>query len=168
MARFTIKAFAEAIGLGTSRDGVVHAGIVLKTMNNRGLAPVVGKIHPPTGRPALVYDLDQKVARAIGVKSSQKRPPKPQKNEYDVWQVMRMMNEIRESMGLRHMNYDHFTRRLSSLRDNHKGSNNPYQAIRRKGCTRVFSPRSAFLISRKIAPMQFNLHEDARSWAEVA
>jgi len=168
MARFTIKAFAEAIGLGTSRDRIIHAGIVLKTMNEKGLAEVVGKVQGSNGRPALVYDLDQKVARAIGVKSSQKRLSRPNKNEYDIWQVMRMMNEIRESMGLRHMNYDHFSKRLKSLRDNHRGPNNPYQEVRRKGCTRVFSSRSAFLISRKIAPMRLNLHEYDQSWAAVA
>lgn len=158
MARFTVKSFAQALGLKDSRESFTNAGIILKTFSQKGLATVVGKVKPQNGRPPLVYQLDQDVAAAIGVKPN--KPSRP--TQYDIWEVLEMTNKIRSSMGLDSMSYDHFTRRLRELRDGHKGGNNPYQASfrgGRNGCTRVFDDRSARFISRNIAPMTVSAHD---------
>lgn len=155
MARFTIKQFAKSLRLGTTRDRITHAGIILKTLSERGKAPVVGKIKGKTGRPALVYDLDDNIADSLGIKAAARRAKFTE--GLDVWEVLALVNKTRESKGLEYMFYDDFVIKLRNLRDGHKGGNNPYEAMSlggARGCTRIFSKRSAFLICRKISAMK--------------
>lgn len=152
MARFTIKQFAKSLGLKDDREGITHASITLKTLHQRGLAPVVDKVKPHVGRPALVYDLDQNVAESLGIKAEARRTKVTE--GLDVWEVLALVNKIRESKGLEYMFYDDFVTKLRGLRDGYEGKNNPYRAAAMKGSTRVFSKRSAFLIGRKIAAMK--------------
>lgn len=64
MARYTNREFTEAVGLGSDRDAVIRSGIILKTLCGIGLAKEVGKKQGGTGRPAIVYDVDDLVVRA--------------------------------------------------------------------------------------------------------
>lgn len=157
MARFTIMEFAKALGLGTTRDKVTHAGVILKTLSKKGLAPVVGKTKPHTGRPAHVYDVDNDVIGSLGLKSPKNRVfravPEECACELTTWKVLEMTNLIRAEKNLPEMNYDDFAWRLRKLAGEHKGRNNPYLAHSKIGCMRIFSKRSAFLISRKISAM---------------
>jgi hypothetical protein len=57
MARYTIREFTEAVGLGTDRDSVTRSGIILKALCGLGIAKETGtKKHGP-GRPPAVYDV---------------------------------------------------------------------------------------------------------------
>lgn len=64
MARYTNREFTEAVGLGSDRDAVIRSGIILKTLCGIGLAKEVGKRQGGTGRPAIVYDVDDLVVQA--------------------------------------------------------------------------------------------------------
>lgn len=64
MARYTNREFTEAVGLGSDRDAVIRSGIILKTLCGIGLAKEVGKKQGGTGRPAIVYDVDDLVVQA--------------------------------------------------------------------------------------------------------
>lgn len=64
MARYTNREFTEVVGLGNDRDAVIRSGIILKTLCGIGLAKEVGKKQGGTGRPALVYEVDDLVVEA--------------------------------------------------------------------------------------------------------
>lgn len=66
MARYTIKEFTEAVGLGTDRDSVTRSGIILKALCGLGIAKETGtKKHGP-GRPAAVYEVPDPIVIPLG------------------------------------------------------------------------------------------------------
>lgn len=67
MARYTIKEFTEAVGLGTDRDSVTRSGIILKALCGLGIAKETGtKKHGP-GRPAAVYEVPDPIVIPLGM-----------------------------------------------------------------------------------------------------
>ncbi len=144
--KLTIRDFANALGLGTSRDKITHAGIILKTISEKGLAPIVGKIPGDNGRPPLVYDLDPKVAAVLGIKETDVR-----QLDYKASEVLKMTNRIRKSLGLKPLGWHVFRMKLQRLRKSHKGKNNPYKEKHTRGKARFFSPHSAFIISGELS-----------------
>jgi hypothetical protein len=67
MARYTIKEFTEAVGLGTDRDSVTRSGIILKALCGLGIAKETGtKKHGP-GRPAAVYEVPDPIVIPLGL-----------------------------------------------------------------------------------------------------
>lgn len=70
MARYTIREFTEAVGLGTDRDSVTRSGIILKALCGLGLAKETGtKKHGP-GRPAAVYEVQDPIVIPLVKKES--------------------------------------------------------------------------------------------------
>lgn len=66
MARYTIREFTEAVGLGTDRDSVTRSGIILKALCGLGIAKETGtKKHGP-GRPAAVYEVPDPIVIPLG------------------------------------------------------------------------------------------------------
>lgn len=68
MARYTIKEFTEAVGLGQDRDSVTRSGIILKALCGLGIAKETGtKKHGP-GRPAALYEVPDPIVIPLGAK----------------------------------------------------------------------------------------------------
>lgn len=66
MARYTIKEFTEAVGLGKDRDSVTRSGIILKALCGLGIAKETGtKKHGP-GRPAALYEVPDPIVIPLG------------------------------------------------------------------------------------------------------
>jgi hypothetical protein len=61
MARYTIREFTEAVGLGKDRDSVTRSGIILKALCGLGIAKEVGKKHGSNGRPAVLYEVQDPI-----------------------------------------------------------------------------------------------------------
>ena len=57
MARYTIREFTDAIGLGKDRDSVTRSGIILKALCGLGIAKESGLKQGTTGRPSVVYEV---------------------------------------------------------------------------------------------------------------
>lgn len=57
MARYTIREFTEAVGLGKDRDSVIRSGIILKALCGLGVAKETGTRKQGNGRPAAVYEV---------------------------------------------------------------------------------------------------------------
>jgi hypothetical protein len=70
MARYTIREFTEAVGLGKDRDSVTRSGIILKALCGLGIAKEVGKKHGSNGRPAVVYDVQNPIVIPLGTQNT--------------------------------------------------------------------------------------------------
>lgn len=70
MARYTIREFTEAVGLGKDRDSVTRSGIILKALCGLGVAKEVGKKHGSNGRPAVVYEVQDPIVIPLVSQSS--------------------------------------------------------------------------------------------------
>lgn len=69
MARYTIREFTEAVGLGKDRDSVTRSGIILKALCNLGIAKEVGTKRVSKGRPAALYEVPDPIVIPLGVAS---------------------------------------------------------------------------------------------------
>lgn len=67
MARYTIREFTEVVGLGKDMDSVMRSGIILKMLCGLGLAKEAGKKQGGTGRPAVVYDVQEPIVIPTGL-----------------------------------------------------------------------------------------------------
>jgi len=70
MARYTIREFTEAVGLGKDRDSVTRSGIILKALCGLGIAKEVGKKHGSNGRPAVVYEVQDPIVIPLGAQNT--------------------------------------------------------------------------------------------------
>lgn len=66
MARYTLREFATVVGLKTDQDGTIRSGIILKALCGLGLAKEVGKKQGSTGRPAVVYEVQDPIVIPLG------------------------------------------------------------------------------------------------------
>lgn len=67
MARYTIREFTEAVGLGKDRDSVTRSGIILKALCGLGIAKEVGRKSVGNGRPATLYEVPDPIVIPLGV-----------------------------------------------------------------------------------------------------
>lgn len=67
MARYTIREFTEVVGLGKDMDSMMRSGIILKMLCGLGLAREAGKKQGGTGRPAVVYDVQEPIVIPVGL-----------------------------------------------------------------------------------------------------
>jgi len=70
MARYTIREFTEAVGLGKDRDSVTRSGIILKALCGLGIAKEVGRKNIGNGRPATLYEVQDPIVIPLGVQSA--------------------------------------------------------------------------------------------------
>lgn len=61
MARYTIREFTDAIGLGKDRDSVTRSGIILKALCGLGIARESGRKHGTGGRAAVLYEVSDPI-----------------------------------------------------------------------------------------------------------
>lgn len=66
MARYTLKEFASVVGLKSDQDGTIRSGIILKALCGLGVAKEVGKKQGSTGRPAVVYEVQDPIVIPLG------------------------------------------------------------------------------------------------------
>lgn len=66
MARYTIREFTDAVGLGKDRDGVTRSGIILKALVGLGIAKEAGRKHGSNGRPAVLYEVPDTIVIPVG------------------------------------------------------------------------------------------------------
>lgn len=66
MARYTIREFTDAIGLGKDRDSVTRSGIILKALCGLGIARESGRKHGSSGRPAVLYEVSDPIVIPLG------------------------------------------------------------------------------------------------------
>lgn len=58
MARLTVREFAKRVGLGLEGADYIGAGVMLKVLQNRGIAKEVDRINTSArGRKSVVYDV---------------------------------------------------------------------------------------------------------------
>jgi hypothetical protein len=69
MARYTIREFTDAVGLGKDRDSVTRSGIILKALCGLGIAKEVGKKHGSNGRPAVLYEVQDPIVIPLGMEN---------------------------------------------------------------------------------------------------
>jgi len=69
MARYTIREFTEAVGLGKDRDSVTRSGIILKALCGLGIAKEVGRKHGSNGRPAALYEVPDPIVIPLGMEN---------------------------------------------------------------------------------------------------
>lgn len=69
MAKYTIREFTEAVGLGKDRDSVTRSGIILKALCGLGIAKEVGRKHGSNGRPAALYEVSDPIVIPLGMEN---------------------------------------------------------------------------------------------------
>lgn len=74
MARYTIREFTEAVGLGKDRDSVTRSGIILKALCGLGIAKEVGRKSVGNGRPATLYEVPDPIVIPLGVAAEVPEP----------------------------------------------------------------------------------------------
>lgn len=67
MARYTIREFTEAVGLGKDRDSCIRSGIILKALCGLGIAKETGTRKHGNGRPAAVYEVPDPIVIPLGL-----------------------------------------------------------------------------------------------------
>lgn len=67
MARYTIREFTDAVGLGKDRDSVTRSGIILKALCGLGIAKEVGRKQGSNGRPAVLYEVPDPIVIPLNV-----------------------------------------------------------------------------------------------------
>lgn len=66
MARYTIREFAEAVGLGVDRENLTRSGIILKALCGLGAAKEVGTRKNGPGRPAAIFEVSDPIVIPLG------------------------------------------------------------------------------------------------------
>jgi len=84
MARYTIREFTEVFGMDKDRNGLVVTSCVVKALCKLGIVREVGKRQGATGRPSLVYEVDDPITIPLNLGhhiSSQKAVPQQKEEE---------------------------------------------------------------------------------------